>query len=268
MKELKFNIQYMFQRKEFYLAIFISFAIQLIHVILNIQFYQSYYLEEIVSGEYQFILYNINISFNAIIVVIFPILFAMIFSDMNVLEDKRKTTNLLCMRLSKKKNILVRLFLSFMVTFGLSLIGFLYNYVLLRIIFGTGNLLSYTQEPAFLLQMDTTWFLDSIRIANPTLFILLISISVSFILGLLSSFSYAAANVINKKVVVYFVPLIFLIGWDILMAAFEIHKLSFIQFLQPFGAYMMKDYLLGCFLLLVFIFLLIIPKLCEKDNLI
>lgn len=265
MKELKFNIKYILQKKEFYIAILASLLINLFQVCLCVCKFNEYPSHLIPTSEYQFILYNVNVALNSIIILVFPILFSMIFSDSTFLENQRKTTNLLHTRLNLKKNIIIRTILSFVISFIVCFICFMYNYLLLRIIYGTGNLITPFQDTAFLLHKSELFFLDNIRIANPKLFIILISASVSTIIGFLSMLSYLISTFFKQKIVIYFFPLIFLIMWETFISFLEKPTLSFITMLQPFSYYSIFNYIVACLILLFINIVLLTIKLCEKD---
>ena len=187
MKELKYNLKYILNKRELYFALIIIFSISLIHVILC--FMESTRLgqfsNQMYTGEYQFILYNINTNFQSILFIVIPIVCSMILSDSSYYEDKLKLTNIFHNRLNYRKNIIVRILFCLILTFLICFICFIFNYVLLRIIFGTGNLVTFYQDVAFHSSYMPDLFLEDVRIANPFLFVVLISISTSFIYGLL-----------------------------------------------------------------------------------
>lgn len=270
MKELKFNIQYLLKKKEFYLAMLIAFFINLIHVFLCVSesVRLNYTIEGSYSGEYQFILYNAFVTLNVLIIVIFPIAFSMIFSDSNWLENKRKTSNMLFTRLNFKKNILIRALLSIVVTFFISFFSFLFNYIVLRIIYGTGNALTFWQSTAFYLDLDMGWFLDNVRLSNPVLFVMIINISVSLMLGLLSAFSYLVSFFAKQRILIYFIPLIFLIITELILPNIGFKSLSFIKFLQPFSKYNIADFIMGALILLFINISLLCIRAFKKDVLV
>ncbi|MDD2644229.1 MAG: hypothetical protein PHC65_06065 [Methanobacteriaceae archaeon] len=270
MKELKFNIKYLINRKELYFVIFLTLCVNLIHVFLciNESLRLNHFIEELHSGEYQFILYNGIVTLNTLIILVFPVMFSMVFSDSNFLENKRKTTNILATRINFKKNIIIRMFLSIIVTFIICFFTFLINYIILRIIYGTGNRLTFFQETAFHLKYYDKWFLDNIRLYNPIIFVLLINLSVSFIYGLLSALSYLVSFFVRNRIIIYFVPLIFLIATELFLPILGFKQLSFITALQPFSEFSIISFVLCiCFLLLVNTSLLFII-FQEKDVLI
>ena len=211
MKELKFNLNYLLHKREFYFVIFVSLFINLVHVFLCIgestrvgSFYETLH-----TGEYQFILYNPIVTLTVLLIIVFPISFSLIFSDSNFLERKNKTINMLTPRLDYKKNIFSRLFLTLIITLFVCFLSFLFNYILLVIIYGSGNRVSYFQEAAFNLSFNSSWFLDSLRLSNPIIFTLTINLLVSFMYGLLVTFSYSISFFVKNRVVIFFAPLLF-----------------------------------------------------------
>ena len=270
MKELKFNINYLFHKREFYFAIFIAIFVNLIHVILcvNESIRIGAFYEKMHSGEYQFILYNPIVTLNALLIIVFPIVFSMIFADSNFLENKRKTANMLTMRINNKKNIFSRILLSIIVTFLICFFSFLFNYILLLLIYGSGNTITYYQETAFHLTLQPTWFLDNIRLSNPIIFILAINFFVSLMYGLLVAFSYIVSFFVKNKIVVYFIPLCFVILTELLFPLIGLGNISFIKCLKPFSQYSLLSYACCVGLIVIFSSILLIVYLKRKDTLI
>ncbi len=270
MKELKYNINYLINRKELYFALLITFATSLIHIFLCIKesLRLNQFYEELYTGEYQFILYNVNVNLQTLILIIVPIICSMILSDSNILENKFKTTNILITRINYKKNILIRVLSCIIITFIICFLSFAFNYIVLRIIFGTGNSITLTQGVAFNLYSLPGFFLDNIRIQNPTLFVVLINLCVSFIYGLLSAFSYAISFFVKNRIIIYFIPLIFLILTDMLLNRINLGEFSFLTIMQPFGKFNMRIYVTCVSILLIIIMSLVGIKLFKKDVLV
>lgn len=261
MKELKFNINYLFHKREFYFTILIAFLVNLIHVILCVveSINTGVFYEMMQSSEYQFILYNPIIALTSLTIIIFPIMLSMIFSDSNFLENKRKTVYMLASRINNKSNILSRLLLSIITTFFICFLGFSFNYILLRIIYGSGNIITYYQETAFHLTSQPSWFLDELRLSNPILFTFIINILVSFMYSLLVAFSYILSFFVKNRLIIYFVPLCCLVLSELLFPVFHLSNFSFIKCLQPFSKYNLIFYFscvgiltaIGMFLLII-----------------
>lgn len=270
MKELKYNIKYLINRREFYFAILIAFAINIIHVFLSVHesLRLDRFFEELLTGEYQFILYNVNVNLHALIFVVIPIICSMILSDSNLMENKLKTTNMLNTRINFKKNILIRSVLCVIITFFICFISFLFNYVVLRIIFGTGNSVVFTQGVAFHLESLSEFFLDNVRLQNPTMFVMLINLCVSFIYGLLSGLSYAISFFVKNRIIVYFVPLVFLILTELLFYAIGFERLSFLTILQPFSKFSIASYAICVAVLIFSIASLLFIKMFKRDVLV
>lgn len=270
MKELKYNIKYLLNRKELYFALLIALTISLIHAFLcvheSLRLNQFY--EELHTGEYQFILYNVNVNLQTLILVVVPIICSMILSDSNIVENKLKTTNMLITRINFKKNILIRVLSCIIITFIICFVSFSFNYIVLRIIFGTGNFVTLTQGVAFHLADMPEFFLDSVRIQNPVMFIILINLCVSFIYGLLSALSYSVSFFVKNRIIIYFVPLIFLILTDMLLNRIGLGSFSFLTIMQPFGKFSIQIYAACVGILLVTIMTLVCTKLFKRDVLV
>lgn len=266
MKEIKFNLQHMVKKKEFYWAILVTLFINIIQVFFVVYNHTltGGFLENSYSAEYQSILYNPLVAFYVLNVIVFPIIYSMIFSDSSWLEESMKMTNVLYFRMSNRKNIIVRFVLTFFVTLIISFGGFMVNYLLLSILFPNGNFNSYVQEIGFYL-LDTGNFLDHLRITNPTNFAILINLSVSVLLGIMSSFSYACSFFVKHRVILYFIPFIYIIVNDLFCSILRITQFSFVQKLQPFNSYSLSEYFITAGITLLFGIILIFCKLKKKD---
>lgn len=267
MKELKFNIQYMLRKKEFFIALLITVLINLIHALLvthNMVMHNTV-VENSYSAEYLSILYNPLIAFNVIIVLIFPIVCSMIFSDSDWLEETMKTSNMLYTRINHRKNKIIRLILTFSVTVIITFTSFMINYLVLRIIFPSGNLYSYTQEIGFYL-LKSDFFLDAIRIHNPVLFIVLINLSVSIALGILSGFSYACSFFVKNRIVLYFMPFIYIVVNEVVVSIINLKEIAIAKTLQPFGKYSISNYCIALGITAILGITLLTHKLKQKDQ--
>ncbi len=269
MKILKFNIQYMLKKKEFYIAILITLLINIIQVLFVIQNNSSYgIVENMHTAEYISILYNPFVAFNTLIIIIFPIVCSMIFSDSNWLEETMKTSSMLHNRINKGQNIIIRLVLTFTITVIISFIGFMLNYLLLRILFLSGNSYSYYQEVGFFRNVDSRYFLDSIRINHPALFTVMISLSVSLVLGVISIFSYACSFFIKNRIVLYFIPFIYIVINEFMLSILKLRQFSIVEKLQPTDQYSVGEYFIAIGITLLLSSILIIKKFKTKDQLI
>ena len=270
MKELRYNIQYLLKRRELYFSTIVVLAINLIHVILcvNESLRLNSFIEHSYTAEYQFILYNSQVALNILVIIALPIAFSLIFSDTSWLDKKDKTLNLLYTRLNYKKNIFVRLCLSIIVTFIISFIGFFINYLLLRLIYGSGNNITYFQSLAFNLERGKSWFLDDLRMANPVAFIYAINCTVSISLGLLSGLSYLLSFFVKQRVIIYFTPVIFLIMTELIFPIIGLEGISFINMLQPFSKLSFLNYLFGTLILVCMILIILLKNMRKKDVLV
>ena len=179
MKEFKYNIKILLRKKELYYCIIGVLLINAIHVILVINHYSPNMILK--TGEYQFILYNNEVTIMSLVIIALPILTSLVLSDTSWNDKHLGYNNYLYTRLNIKKNIFSRLFLSFITTFIICFVGFILNYLTLRFIFGSGNLISNFQELPYDRVIAPEFFLDSIRYHNPVLFMIVLEVVFSFI---------------------------------------------------------------------------------------
>jgi hypothetical protein len=239
-KELKFNLQYLIKKKELYFAFIGVMIVNIIHVFLVMNQYSNWADDNyftFYTGEYNSILYNNDITLYTIIIIAFPILLGMILSDSSWLDHKMKTDNFLYTRLHYKKNLFIRLILSMVITFIIAFIGFMFNYLSLISIFGSGNDAIIFQSLAYDLTVIPEYFLDIIRNSNPSLFIVLISCHVSLLLGLLSGLSYVLSFFTRQRLVIYFQVLLFIIVLELVLSFIGDNSFSIIKQMQPFSKF-------------------------------
>ncbi len=245
MKELKFNLKLLIYRKEFYFATFVIFLVNIIQCFMAVQYSSGLNLlaENGYSAEYQTILYNNMVSLNSIIIIVFPIVCATIFSDSSWLEEKNKTFNILYSRLNIKKNNLIRYILSFLIPFIICFLGFMLNYGMMRLIFPSGTLSTFYNDVSFYL-ISGSEFLDNLRLENPVHYIISIISVVSLAIGLLSSLSYSFSIFFKKRVLIYFIPLLAIISLELITAGYNFGNISFLKLLQPTSHISMREVLI------------------------
>lgn len=245
MKELKFNLKILLYRKELYFAIFIVFLVNLIQCFMAIQYSSglNLFVENGYSAEYQTILYNGMVSLNSIVIIVFPIVCSMIFSDSSWCENNDKTFHVLYPRINHRRNSMIRYVLSFLVPFVICFLGFMMNYGIMRLIFQSGTLSTFSNDVGFCIGTSKN-FLDHLRILNPAAYIVSISCVVSLAIGLLSSLSYSLSVFFKKRVFIYFIPLLTIILFELILSQLKLSSLSFIRLLQPTTHFSMRDVIL------------------------
>lgn len=265
MKELKFNLRFLLRKKELYYAIIVILLINLLHVIFVVKD-SSCLAETCRSGEYQFILNNHFVQFTPMVVLVFPIVCALIFSDTSWCDIKYGTGNLLYTRVNYKKNILVRLVLTFLVSFLIVFIGVILNYATLRFIFGTGNVTTHAQSTGFYLNSLPDRFLDSTRLSNPQLYAVLLCGHISLIIALLVTVSYSFSFFIKQRIFIYFLPVFLIILFAFIFPFIGFSSLSFLQQLQPLTVFSYKDAFISYLLLFSFSIFGIVKYFLRRNN--
>ena len=270
MKELIYSLKHLYRKKELYSAIMGILLINLVHIFLVI-YHNNYNLHlfcEIgYKAEYLFILYNLDVNINLVIIIALPILCSTIFSDINWLENNKKITNILYSRLNKKTLIFVRFFLILITTFVIVFCGFMLNYYVLAKIYGSGNALTYFQSPGFYLSSNKYYFIDNLRLISPFWFIVSISAHTSFLISLLSSLSYAISFFIKQRIIIYVFPFLALIGDELILSIFKLDKYSIIGQLQPFSSFSIYNAILLYVTLLLSCIVLLLLQIRKKDYL-
>ena len=207
----KYNLKLLFYRKQTFIAIFLIFLTILLHCALNIYFQANggMVVENCLSAENQIILESV-LDFKMYIVLLFPIIGALLFSDISQIEMKSRTNYLLFNRFNYKKNIVFRYFFVFLVTFMVFFLALLLEYIICLMVFKSGsdyhwldtiggirNISNYNR--IFMFQLFTT---------HPVLYMMIVISIESIVFGALSSFAYSVSLFLNKRIIIYFVPLI------------------------------------------------------------
>ncbi len=268
MKELKYNIKLLLKRKELYFSIICILLVNLIHIFLTIHYNSSTQLlvENQYSAEYLAILYSVDVNLDMLIIIIFPILCATIFSDSSLFEKKEKISTILHCRLNKKKLILTRFLTIIVSVFLISFVGFLMNYISLICIYGSGNAVTYFQSPAFYLIGNTNIFLDTLRLSNPILFYICITAHVSFLISLLSGLAYSISFFVKQKIWVYVSPFVVLLASEFILSSLKLEQYAPITQLQPFSFFNFTNAAILYLSFLIIYIIFIIIHLKKRDN--
>ena len=245
MKELKYNLQVLFKRKELYLTTIILFLISGIQIYLVVQrnlqltYNSNNIIENTKTAEYLYILYNNDILLNSLVILAFPILVSTIFSDSFWVEKHNNILVFLCPRLNYKKNVYSQMLITFFISFLLVFLSLMVNYLVLRYIFGSGNFGDQQASLPFLLKSIPGFFLDSIRLQNPALFTVLCITHVSILCGLISLLCYSLSFFIKNKIILFAQSIIFIIFMEIICTVLNIGSLLIIKQMQVMSAYSM-----------------------------
>lgn len=260
MKEFLYSLKCLILKKEFHFAIIVILLINLIHIFLVIHFnYNSNMLLETgYRAEYLYILYNPSVNLNMIIIIVFPIICSTILSDICFLEDKQKINNFLHTRLNQKKLILSRFIIILIVVFFINFLAFLLNYTSLYLIYGSGNVLTYFQSPAFYMVSKDFLFMDSLRLSNLTLYMIFITAHVSFLLSLLSLLAFSISPFVKHKIMIYIFPFLVMVLTELMFPLFNISSYSIVGQLQPLSTFKVENaIILYCVLLVSCVCMLI-----------
>lgn len=225
MKELKFNLKYLLNRKELYLAFIIVMWIHLVYLFtqfqpgLNGMLYPS--LEE------RAILHTIFMNNGSLMYILFyliiPLACNMIFADTSWKDLYENTGNTLYPRIDMKRSIKIRWMLSLVVTFIIVFLGFMLSYMVLISVFKDGYVAIGHGSPAFNIDIYPA-LLKELMIENPFLYTTLEYARISLIISFLSGFGYSISFFIKNKIFVYFSVLALQIGHDvILLGAYNVY---------------------------------------------
>ncbi len=267
MKEFKYNLKCLLKKRELYFSLIGIMLINLIHIFLVIHYNYNFHVlyETGRRAEYLYILYNSSVNLNMIIIIIFPVLASIIFSDISFLESKQKINNLLHTRLNSKKLIISRFILIIITVFLINFLAFLLNYVVLCFIYGSGNAVSHFQSPAFYMIINEHVFLDSMRLSNLPLFLVCITAHVSFLISLLSGLSYAISFFVKQKIMIYISPFLILMLAELLLPLLNLNSYSIVGQLQPLSVFNGMNAIILYFALLICSVALIIAHCTKKD---
>lgn len=267
MREFRFCIKFIFNRYEFYVALFVSLFIGGFHAVYTVQANQVL-PDAGFSGDYLFILFNIFQNVYSFLILILPIALGLILSDSNWQEKYRGTETMLAVRLNRKKLIISRFIMSIIMSFVVAISGLLLNYLILRGCYGGGYRMTYNQEMPFAIRGVSRLYLNKLMITEPAKAVLSASLMFSLEMGMLSGFSYAASFYIPRRfrLAIYLMPLILLIFSELLANLFHAQSWSLIQLLQVFSVYFRPD---SYTVLMLFLFclsvLLLVRPLQKRD---
>ena len=161
MKEVKYNLKYLFNRKELYVVIIGVLLInifQILSIILPLM-EEGFITELSQTGEYQYILYRHSTLFQLIILIVLPVLCSVIFADSSWMDSSLLIDNALSDRLNYKKLIIFRWIMTFLIVFMIVFIATSLNYITLTSIFESGNRLTSYHTLAYSFRSYPRYFL-------------------------------------------------------------------------------------------------------------
>lgn len=235
MKEINFNLHYLYHKTEFWIALAVILGVNALSAALSI-FTYDYELMSTMSADYQFILNNVFVNMISFVILIIPVAVGLVFADSGWLERQRKTENMLYTRLDLRKNCVLRYFMTMIVSFFMTMAGFLLNYLILYFIYGSGNRLTYAQDLPFAMLGYTDTALNTIFLSKPMLAVLVESILVSLVIALLSGLCYTLSYFIQFRllIIIYVLPFVILMASELVMTFMNNSAYSLVQLLQPF----------------------------------
>lgn len=230
MKELKFNLRYVLNKKELYFSFILVLMLGLIQVLMIIQ--RTEYYEFNQTSENLILAANVVENLAPVVVLVLPVVSALILSDSTWLDENRKTHVLLYPRLNYKRNIIIRWVLSIVVVFIVVYIGLMINYLVLNLIFGSGNMIAINQSFPYNISADMELFLAELHLDNPMMYVLVANGHVSLILALLASLSYSLSFFIRQRLVIYFQVLLIMFVYEVANSILNLEAFSIIYQLQ------------------------------------
>lgn len=260
MKELKFNIRYLFTRKELYIAFITVLSMNLLCNIFTIssgdEILKLVYPQLMESAEGQSLLLR-GSNFVLLILIVFSIVCSMIFADTSWQDINENIGVLLHTRLNPKKNIIVRWFLSIIVTTLICFIGYMLGYLSLLPIFGSGYTFYEFRYPAYAMILLPEFFMRDILMEQPMLYMALYSFLSSLMFGLISSISYSFSLFVKHRLSTNFSGFAIVIIWFFIFLLTGLEQYtSFFAFLESSS---MKSWVDCCVQLSVMFMISILP---------
>ena len=268
MKEFRFNWQYLLKKNEFWAAVFIVLAINVFAAGVSIFTYDSNFAMTM-TADYQFVLNNVYVNMLAAVILIIPVALGLVFSDADWLEEKRRTDILLYARIDHRKNILVRFVMSVGVSFLIAMAGFALNYLILFLVYGSGNRMWYAQDLPYNMIGYPDIITNNLWLSFPFVAVAVEAVVVSIMLGLLSGLCYAISFYIPRRflVVIYLMPFLILLLSDIVMTSLNMNAYSLMMLLQPYFMKNFVPWLVGMLCLPLISMVLLVPQLLKRDKL-
>lgn len=242
MKEFKYNLKLLLIRKEFYIVIIILLLINLVQFCLTKQFltkqFPVLYYEEIASGEFQSLLINENVLFAAYIVIGFPILSSLIFSDSNYHEKVNRSNIYIHTRLNQKKNILSKWAISILVPFAVIFIILMINCIAHTVVYGMGRGLAVNNYLPYNANISKSFYLGNLMMKSPFLYSTAIIAHVSIFCGLLSGLTNAISYKMKNLVSIHLSIVLLILATSILVSFVQLSQVSILTMLQPVFSYL------------------------------
>lgn len=264
-KAIKYNLKVLFGRKEFYIAVSIMLFLVTLHTGMNI-FTRWFTLHEYGYTEtsgifiefmrpyaYQLSLSNLDVGFKYIIMLIFPLLGTMIYSDSYVIEMKNKIVNYMYVRLKIKNDYLAKIIVIFGVTFLTVLFVLLFEAIVNAFIYQTDHTSDVYLNHIYELSNKNETFLDQLRVFNIHLYVFYNLVRFSLVTSILSVGAFILSLFVNNRLVVCFSPVVLLLIDQLILSTLGIIKFTILSAMDFYMDLQFYHYLVSVGILLLFI---------------
>ena len=192
-------------------------------------------------AEELFVVYNPGIIL-VLMYFIYPIVCSFIFRDVSWIDPYKDPNKIEYLYLDYKMNIVVQWFLTIIVTFLIVFTAFMFEYIALRYVFGSGFVYDESPYLSFALPIRNDTFL-LLSNNNMWLYAMYTSASVAMIYALLAVIAYSISLYVEKKRFVFIGIAVFMLLFDIL-CAYAGMQISILNCLSQVYDGQIKDYLI------------------------
>lgn len=242
MKELKYNLIHLLKRKGFYFAFITVMWIVLLHLLTI--FFEGVdgclYPEFMNRAEELFVVYNPGIIL-VLMYFIYPIVCSFVFRDVSWMDPYKNPNKIEYLYLDYKKNIVIQWFLTIIVSFLIIFTAFMFEYITLRYVFGSGFVYAGLQHLPFALPIKHDIFMLLVK-DNMWLYAMYTSASVAMIFALLAAIAYSISLYVEKKRFIFIGIVVFMLLFDILFTSIGL-DLSILNYLSQIYYVQIKEYL-------------------------
>lgn len=258
---IRYQLAFLFSRKEFYISCSTMLAIVTVHFILSsyltVTVYHSNIQELMLPYAYHLPLEDTTIPYEYIMILLFPLLGGFMFSDSWLIERAYRMDHLINIRLGYKNNVYAKIIVTFAIVFLTIFLCLGFNAILNYLFYAKENLTDIYGHHVYNLEVEGYSMFEYVRVHHLNLYVFFNIFKFSFYCAMLSLMSFGISLHITNRILVNFSILLFLLISHIAFSLLHLEHLSIISTLNFSTRTQLMDLILSISYLILLCFLLL-----------
>lgn len=248
-RAVKYNLRFLFSRREFYISIIIMLVVLTIHFMLSsylsLEVRRNNIAELMTPYAYHLPLDDETIAYEYIMILLFPLLGGFMFSECHLIEKNNQMSNVVDVRLGYKNNFYAKIIVIFFSVFIITCLCLGFNAVLNYILYSKENLSDMYGQHVYNLENEGYSMLEYFRVYHLNIYVLLNIFKFSFYSALLSLMAFGVSLHNSNKIFVNFIIVLFLLVSHIGFSLLQTEHISLVSTLNFSTKTQLSDFIIS-----------------------